>query len=125
MEPGRQLAFLWGGTALCCVVAAPFLPALAAGAPSCPFHAVTGIPCLTCGGTRTLLALARLDPGAALAWNPLVALAAAALVGGGLVALFRAFAGRGVPDVPPRPWLRAALALALAANWAFVIAAGR
>lgn len=125
MEPGRQLAFLWGGTALAGAAAAPFAPALAAGLPLCPFHAVTGLPCPTCGGTRALLALARLDPVSALAWNPLVALAAAVFLAGGLVALVRALRGRGVADVPARPWLRAAAALALAANWAFVIASGR
>lgn len=125
MAPGRQLAFLWGAAALACAAAAPFASALAAGAPACAFHALAGVPCPTCGGTRALLALARWDAAGAFAWNPLVTLAALAFVAGGLVALGRALYGRGVPDVAPRPWLRAAAAAALAANWAFVIVAGR
>jgi hypothetical protein len=125
VAPGRQLAFLWGGAALVCAAAAPFAEGLAAGAPVCPFRALTGVPCATCGGTRALLALARLDAGAALAWNPLVALAAAVFVLGGLVALARALRGLGVPDPAPPRWAGAAAGLAFAANWVFVVFAGR
>lgn len=125
MAPGRQLAFLWGGAALFCAAAAPFARDLAAGAPVCAFRAITGIPCPTCGGTRALLALARLDLGAALAWNPLVTLGVAAFFFGGLVALVRALRGQGVPDPAPPRWAGAAAGLALAANWAFVFLAGR
>lgn len=125
MAPGRQLAFLWGGAALACAAAAPFARDLAAGSPVCAFRAITGVPCPTCGGTRALLALARLDAFAALAWNPLVTLAVAVFFGGGLVALVRALRGLGVPDDAPLRWAGAAAGLALAANWAFVVLTGR
>ncbi|MGA7991105.1 MAG: DUF2752 domain-containing protein, partial [Thermoanaerobaculia bacterium] len=104
MEPGRQLAFLWGGAALACAAVVPFAGDVAARAPACAFHALTGVACPTCGGTRALLALTRLDIGAALAWNPLVALAALFFIVGGLVALARAVLGRGVVDGPPPRW---------------------
>ncbi|MSU62422.1 MAG: DUF2752 domain-containing protein [Pedosphaera sp.] len=42
--------------------------------PRCAFHAVTGLPCFTCGSTRALAALGRLDFTAALTLNPLVTL---------------------------------------------------
>ncbi len=125
MAPGRQLAFLWGGTALAGAAAAPFARVLAAGAPACLFHTLTGIPCPTCGATRALFALVRLDLGAALSWNPLVTLVVVFFLAGGLVALARALGGKGVPDGAPPRWAGAAAALAVAANWAFVIAAGR
>jgi hypothetical protein len=125
VAPGRQLAFLWGGAALACAAAAPLAPALAAGVPACAFHALAGIPCPTCGGTRALLALARWDVAGAFVWNPLVTLAALAFVAGGLVALLRALRGQGVPDGAPPRWAGGAAALALAANWAFVVVAGR
>ena len=38
----------------------------------CPLKELTGIPCPTCGGTRALAALARLDLKEALLCNPLV-----------------------------------------------------
>jgi hypothetical protein len=125
VAPSRQLAFLWGGAALACAAAAPFANGLAADAPVCAFRAITGVPCPTCGGTRALLALSRLDAAAALAWNPLVTLAVAAFLGGGLVALLRALRGQGVPDGAPPRWAGGAAALALAANWAFVVLTGR
>ncbi|MFI5198537.1 MAG: DUF2752 domain-containing protein [Thermoanaerobaculia bacterium] len=125
MRPGRQLAFLWGGAALVCTATAPWAPALARGLPPCPFRSLLGIPCPTCGSTRALLALAHFDVGAALSWNPLAATAGILLVLGGLLAFGAALAGRGVEMPRPTPALRAALALAIAANWVFLVAAGR
>jgi hypothetical protein len=125
MAPGRQLAFLWGVTALVSTAAAPWAPALARGLPPCPFRALVGIPCLTCGSTRALLDLARLDLGGAFSWNPLAAVTVILFLVGGLVALGAALAGRGVETPRPTPALRAALALAVAANWVFLVAAGR
>ncbi len=107
------------------VAAAPWAPALAQGLAPCPFRALTGIPCLTCGSTRALLDLARFDVVGAFSWNPLAAAAGILLVVGGLAALGAALAGRGVEAPRPTSALRAALALALAANWVFLVAAGR
>ena len=125
MTPGRQLGFLWGGAALACAAAAPLAPAFALGLPPCLFHELAGIPCPACGGTRALLALLRFDPGAAFAWNPLAAAAGVVFFAGGVVALGAALAGREVLSPRPAPVLRAALALSFAANWIFVVAAGR
>jgi Protein of unknown function (DUF2752) len=125
MTPGRQLGFLWGGAALVCAAAAPLAPAFAKALPPCPFHWLTGFPCATCGGTRALLALGRLDFGAAIAWNPLVAVAGIVFLVGGFVALVSALTGRDVRLPNPTFGLRIAFALALTANWAFLVAAGR
>src|SRR3954469_12828507 len=46
----------------------------------CPFLAMTGYPCLTCGATRCSIAFAHGDVATALAWNPLVTLGLCALV---------------------------------------------
>lgn len=125
MTPGRQLGFLWGGAALVCAAAALWAPAFAQGMPACPFREFLGVPCLTCGSTRALVALARMDFGAAFGWNPLVAGAGILFVAGGVVALGAALAGGEVRAPRPTPLLRAALAAAIAANWAFLVAAGR
>jgi hypothetical protein len=46
----------------------------------CLFHAVTHLPCVFCGGTRALVALASGEPGDAFLLNPLVTGAAVLLV---------------------------------------------
>jgi hypothetical protein len=94
----------------------------------CYFKLATGIPCLTCGGTRAAVRLLRLDPGGALAMNPLATLAAfvlAAWAVADLVLMTRRCALR--VELGPRALrvLRVAIPLAIVANWAYLVAAGR
>ena len=46
----------------------------------CPFLAMTGYPCLTCGATRSSIAFAHGHFAAAVNWNPLATLGLCALV---------------------------------------------
>jgi hypothetical protein len=94
----------------------------------CTFKAVTGVPCMTCGGTRATWRLLALDPGGALVLNPL---ATVAVVGIGLWALADlALLPRGSAlrlRLSPRAAnvARVGGALALLLNWAYLIAVGR
>lgn len=91
----------------------------------CHFHDLLGIPCLTCGSTRALLALARLHPLEAIRWNPLCALcwmAWALYVPYGLAAtIFRLPRLR--LALSPRDWflLRFLVPFAALGNWAWLI----
>lgn len=123
MSPQRQLGLLWGGVALALValsrLPARWLPVL----PPCPVKTLTGLPCPTCGATRTAWALAHLDLLGALAVSPLATLGWVALVGGGLVAGLAALLGFGVPEPPQQiawPW-RALAVLLVAANWVYLV----
>lgn len=49
--------------------------------PACPWRSVTGIPCPFCGATTAALAVADLDPAAALQASPLVMVGALVMVG--------------------------------------------
>ena len=87
---------------------------------ACPMKTLTGLPCLTCGGTRAMFALGRLDPMAALRFNPLVTVGAFAFAIYVAIRLIR------------RPvelrWSRAtmiAAATAAVANWAYLVIDGR
>lgn len=122
------LAALFAATAalLALVGAAFHLDGL--GFTMCAFKATTGIPCVTCGGTRALVALGRLDVLGAFAMNPLVALALVTLLPWGIADAVLALKGRAlVLEIGPAVGrvLRWAIVPALAANWAYLIAVGR
>ena len=94
----------------------------------CAFHAVTGLPCLTCGATRAMADLVAGDLRGAVAMNPLATLAAIGMVPWGLADLALMTRGRAVSvEVAPagaRVVRIAALTL-VAVNWAYLVAAGR
>jgi hypothetical protein len=102
---------------------------LALGLPwlACPFRAVTGYPCLSCGVTRCAIAFSHGNLPLAWSWNPL---AFFALCG---VALFDLYAGVVLLARGPRlrviDWTRAeknavriAIVALIAVNWAYLIA---
>jgi hypothetical protein len=90
--------------------------------PLCFFRRLTGIPCATCNGTHAAMALSRGEVMKALRLNPLVvtgglllgAWAAARLAGGRTIAL----------TAGERGFALGCAALAVAANWAYVIVRG-
>jgi hypothetical protein len=122
----RELGLLWGGVAAVVAAVLPFAGRFAPFAPACPFKALTGWPCLSCGATRAVVALSRLDFQAAVWSNPLAAAATILLVGGGLLAGGAALSGRALPRLgPPPAWLRSAAIGAVLANWAWLAATGK
>lgn len=123
LGPRRQLGLLWGAVAVLLLALAPLGERLAAAVPACPLKTWTGVPCLSCGTTRSALALAHFDVLGAFAVSPLATVGWMVLVGGGLLAGLAALRGHGVPELPRRlawPWRLAAVA-AVAANWIYLI----
>ena len=119
----RQLAWLWGAVAASSLLLRPFWLALAPFVPACPFRAITGIPCPTCGTTHAALALLHGHIGAALAANPLMTVAGVGFIAGGILAPVWATLRLPVPEVPaPLPvWARLAIIAAVLASWGWVI----
>jgi len=68
-----EFGMIYGGIVLL-VLAVAWLPPLLALAPDCVFKGLTGIPCPTCGSTRSVVHLAHGEISAALILNPLAAL---------------------------------------------------
>lgn len=94
----------------------------------CAFKALTGLPCASCGSTRALARLARLDLAGALALNPVFAAAALLLGAWAIADLALLVRGRTLSlEVSARQsaLLSLAVGAALALNWAYLIAAGR
>jgi hypothetical protein len=119
----RMVAALWAVTSVAAIAAAPVALAIAKTAPACPLRRWTGMACLSCGGTRALLALARGDVPQAVAFNPLVAAAAIAFVAGGLAApVWIALGGRAPSLTSLSRRARAAIFVGIALSWIWVAA---
>ena len=123
----QQLALLWGVVAVCSLLLRPFWLVLAPFVPACPFRAITGIPCPTCGTTHAALALLNGRFGDAFSANPLATLAGIAFVGGGLLAPVWAAFNWSVPEIrAPLPrWARAAIVAALLTGWVYLMVTTR
>jgi len=93
----------------------------------CTWKGVTGLPCAGCGGTRATSLLLVGDLGGALAMNPgavFAALFASVLaLYASVVLVFRLEPLR-LPLLRGKMW-RFAVLLALAANWIYLLVAGR
>ena len=126
---GVPYSLVYGALGILCAAAATLLakiPERLLPIPlRCPFRALTGLPCLTCGGTRAMAALARGDLQAALSFNPLVSLTALALVAFACASSWQRLTRRSVLriDLTPRErsGLRGLAAAALAINWVYLL----
>jgi hypothetical protein len=96
---------------------------------TCVFKAVTGVPCLTCGGTRAVEALAAGRFLEALWLNPMVTAVAAgwaAYAAYGIGAMARAWPRVAVRmDAQECTVLRVIAGAAVLAGWVFLVAEGR
>jgi hypothetical protein len=93
----------------------------------CLFKRLTGYPCLTCGTTRALSALAGFDLGRAFHMNPLMSALLLGIFIFGLVDLALLVRGRSLSlRLGSGEGRRLAIVAfaALLANWAYLIAAG-
>jgi len=127
-EPDSEL--LWGS-----VLGASALIAdgwLQSGLPTplCPLHALTGIPCPTCGSTRAASSLLHGNFILALSWNPLMTLV---LTGAAFYILYAAAVVIGklprlrwcsLSRVESR-WVRITPFFLLAVNWGYLLLAVR
>jgi hypothetical protein len=124
---GFDHELVWLSVSLVALVGGALWLGIGLGWLQCPFLAVTGWPCLTCGATRATIAFLRGDFLLAFAWNPLAFLA---LCGG---ALFDVYAVVVLLSRGPRlrivDWtrternvLRVAVVCALLVNWIYLLA---
>jgi hypothetical protein len=123
----EALWLLVGSASLCLLGVALVTPGIQL--PRCAFKTITGLPCPTCGVTRTVIALSRGDVDRALFLNPLAAIA------GGLALVYLLYAAAVLALRLPRfrptvsaldaRRVRIAAVAVLAVNWIWLIATGR
>ena len=77
-EPDHEL--IWFAVSVASIAGGAAWLALALPWPRCLFFAVTGLPCVTCGATRSAITFLHGDFLSALRWNPLVFVAFCALI---------------------------------------------
>ena len=123
-EPDPEL--LWGSVlAASALIAAGWLIS-GMPTPLCPLHALTGVPCPTCGMTRAVTSLIHGDLVGALIWNPL---ATFVLAGTALYVLYAAVVVIGKlprlrwtqPTRSDSRWIRITVILLISANWAYLL----
>ena len=123
--PIPRAALLAGALLIALGIVAAALPGIENGPVACPFRAVTGFPCPTCGLTRAAHSLMRGDFDGALAVNPfdtIFLLVAVPLFAGLWVAnLAGGFAVRISMSSAERRVAWALLAAVALANWAYVL----
>jgi uncharacterized protein DUF2752 len=118
---------VWLGVSAAAVAAGAVWLGLDLPGLGCPFRAITGYPCLTCGATRCALALFHGNLSLAWSWNPLAFVALCS------VALFDLYAAVVLLARGPRlrviDWTRAeknavriAVIALIAVNWIYLLA---
>ena len=119
-----EFGILYGGIALIPLLAAWIMPAVVL-LPSCAFQGLFGIPCPTCGATRSIMYLAHGNIVAALAMHPLIAVSMVAAILYSLYSLITL--ANGVPRVhialtdQEKDVLRIGAVLIVLINWTYLI----
>jgi hypothetical protein len=73
-QPGSPIHIIWGIFAIGLIICGHLIQNYLSILPPCIFKQITGIPCLTCGGTRSIVALSNFEIYRAFLFNPLVML---------------------------------------------------
>ena len=118
---------LWLGVSTATLAASAIWFGLRLPWPGCAFHDLTGVPCLTCGATRSAVEFLHGHFHAALLFNPLVFASLWAMLLFDLYA-FAVLATR-APRLRVRDWtgtekglLRVLVVAAVLSNWAYLLA---
>ena len=124
-KPDHEL--IWLAASAASIAGGAAWLAMALPWPRCPFLAITGLPCVTCGATRSALAFLRGDFLSALRWNPLAFVAFCALIVFDLYAVI-VLAGRisrlRIVDwtITEKNMARITVISLLALNWIYLLA---
>ncbi|MBI4711898.1 MAG: DUF2752 domain-containing protein [Planctomycetes bacterium] len=89
--------------------------------PACTFKNITGIPCLTCGGTRSIMNLSHLHLLDSFLFNPLVFLGTVTIFIAGLISLTVLLSKNDFRITVPVPVIKILLVGGVIINWLYLI----
>ena len=121
---------IWAPIGAVALLAARFFPFEGLSVGACPFRALTGLPCFSCGGTRAFMALTRLEIVDAVVMNPMAALLGTLAVAYVVHAMGVWLLGwhrwrPSVGDERARRALRFGAVAIILMNWTYLILVGR
>jgi hypothetical protein len=122
--PNSPVHLIWGGIALATIAAAGVMKSYLNLLPPCIFREATGLPCLTCGGTRCIAELSSFHIAKAFLFNPLIMVfTLAIIVFSFLVGLGLILKRRLVIKLNKREarLMRLLAVVLVAANWVYLI----
>jgi len=124
---GPDHELIWLGVSVAAIAGGAFWLGLRLPWPRCPFFSLTGLPCVTCGATRSAIAFLHGNFLLALRWNPLAFVAFCAVIAFDLYAAI-VLVGR-MPRLRIVDWtaaaknaVRIAAISLLALNWVYLLA---
>ncbi len=127
-ESAELIHLVWGPIAILFIAMAGIMKGLAVLMPKCLFHEITGYPCFTCGGTRSIIALSQFDLLASFLYNPIVPLFMGGVILLSLIALMKAILKKSFSlefSDMGKKILRYSIFIFLAINWIFLVMVGR
>jgi hypothetical protein len=127
-RPAEPVHMVWGPMAVLFIMTAGFFKNFAHNLPVCIFHEITGFPCLSCGGTRSLVALSQFELISSFMFNPLVPLFVFGLIVFSLLFFAGAVTKRSVKinlSQRGKRLIRYSVFSLIALNWIFLIVVGR
>jgi hypothetical protein len=119
-----DLGLIYGGIGIFGFLGARFFSRLTVLIPPCPFHHLTGIPCPTCGSTRSGILLSQFKVLEAFWTNPLFVLVCCGVGMWALSSLVLLAAGKKVQIVQwggSKAFLRIFAIGMIVANWVYLI----
>lgn len=126
-RPRSPVHLVWGFIALVILWTAWLYRGLAGNLPPCIFHYLTGLPCLTCGATRSIVSLSSMHFQSSIAFNPLVPLVFVCTIAFSLIHLTGRILNRSLLielTAPERKLLRLSIIALVAINWLYLVLAG-
>jgi hypothetical protein len=119
-----NLGLIYGGIGIFGFVGARFFSKLIALVPPCPFHSITGLPCPSCGTTRSGILLSQFRVLEAFRTNPFFVLVCVGVAIWALSAFILHIMGKRMRIVrfnESTPLIRVLLIGTILANWIYLI----